>query len=60
MLSIKQPVVMEYLPHARHWARVRGGEKELSKRLSLPSGVSQTPGEDKMYIHRRKLHVSMW
>lgn len=24
------------------------------------SGVSQTPGEDKVSIHRRKLYVSMW
>lgn len=47
MLSIKQAIVMEHLLHARHWAGVMGGGTVMSKTLPLPSGVSQTPGEDK-------------
>lgn len=35
-------------------------DTEMSKRLSRSSGASQTPGEDKMSIPRRKLRVNLW
>lgn len=40
-------MVMEHILHAGQRAGVVGGGTVMSKRLSLSSGVSQTPGEGK-------------